>query len=165
MGKIMPEEAIQDMTRAERILAHYQDNYELHEDDRPYFDMINVAFKVIHADEDRDLSRRKLNQLFPQLRGKKMSRLIADVAFVYGEFYDINRQAMRIIQEKRHERVYESAMRAGEYAAAERALKAIDELHRLYEHKADLPNVHRKLKKVRRTTDPAALDQLKKDSA
>jgi hypothetical protein len=158
MSKIMPSEAAAQLNQIERILAHLQDDYALSEEDSLYLDKLNMVFKIIHGEEDRDLARKKITMQFGAGNHKK---LIDDCTAVYGDFFIVNRVAMRIIQEKRHERVYEAAMRNQDYPAAERALKAIDQLYRLYEKNDDVPLGGRRLPKVKRTANPEALENIK----
>lgn len=158
--KKLPNEAIEDLTFSERIIAHFEDNYEVLEEDQVRFNQVNVAFKVIHGSDNDEYARRKLKVLFPELDTQKLTRIINDSVEIYGDFFVVNSNAMRVIQEKRHERVYESAMRHGDHAAAERALGAIDKLHRLYMSTAvSAPST--RLPKTRRTSDPQALQKLK----
>jgi hypothetical protein len=155
--KKMTEEAAQELSQVERILAHVQDNYELLEDDRPYYDTITQCFRLIHGDEDKEASRKKIKQCFP---GSNHRELIDHVTMVFGDFFIINRAAMRIIQEKRYQALYDSALRGGDYATAQRCLNAIDKIHRLNEKHDDLPITNRKLPKVEINSNPTTLKQL-----
>lgn len=152
----MPEEILA-LNIEDRILAHINDGYNLPDEDKPYLDTINMAFKLIHGEEDRDTIPKKLKTIFGHLKSKEIQKLIDDVTYVYGDFFLINRTVMRIIQERRHERVYEAAFQSGDYPASERALKSIDELNNLYSTRDTIPNSVRKMPRVKRTTDPAAL--------
>ena len=154
----MTPEAAAELDQIERIVAHVDQNYELLEEDEAYFEQITQCFRMIHEDNDKEASRKKIKRVFP---GADHRRLIDDVTRVYGDFFTINQSAMRIIQEKRHQSLYEAAIRGGDYAAAERALQSIDKLHRLYEKHDDLPITNRRLPKVKLTNDPAALKSLK----
>lgn len=160
-NKFMPQEAAEQLNPIERIIASIQDDYALSEEDQVYLDQLNAVFKIIHGEEDRDAARKKITMQF----GKgNHAKLIDDCVAVYGDFFTINGAAMRIIQEKRHERVYEAAMRAGEYAAANRSLKAIDELYRLYHKVDDAPIANRRLPRVVRSSNPEALKNLKENA-
>jgi len=159
--KKMPPEAAAELDQVERIIAHLEENYELLEQDEEYFDRINLVFKLIHGEEKRDVARKKITAVL----GKgNHTKIMDDCVRVYGDFFIINTAAMRVIQEKRHERVYEAAMKAQDFQAAERALKAIDQLHRLYTRTGDMPITNRKLPKVKLVTDPAALENIAADA-
>lgn len=156
--KQLTEEAYKELNQVERILAHFHDNYELSEEDEAFLKQVNLVFKVVHQDEDEGSARKKITALL----GKGNHKNLLDACTqVYGDFFMINQAAMRIIQEKRHERLYEAAMRNMDYPAAERALAAIDKLHRLYEKADSLPISSRKLPKVTRTQDPIALRSIR----
>lgn len=155
----MPE-AILELSIAERILAHIREQYTLPVEDRSYLDTVNAAFKIIHGEEDKENIPKKLRMMFTDMANKEISQLIDDVTFIYGDFFVINQAAMRVIQERRHERVFEAAMAEGDYQAAERAAKSIDQLHRLYDVRDKLPSTSRKMPKVIRTSNPAALKKL-----
>jgi hypothetical protein len=158
--KMTPEAAAQ-LDQVERIVAHVDDNYELLEDDLPYFEQLTQCFRMIHDDNDKESSRKKIKMMFP---GCDHRKLLDDTVRVYGDFFIINRAAMRIIQEKRHQALYDAAIRGDDFATAERCLIAIDKLHRLYEKHDDMPATHRQLPKVRLTTDPKALETLKQNA-
>lgn len=155
----MPDEIL-ELSVAERILAHIQEQYDLPEEDAAYLNNVNAAFKIIHGEEDKENISTKLKMMFGHLGNKKIEQLVDDVTFIYGDFFVINQAAMRVIQERRHERVFEAAMKDNDFQAAERAAKAIDQLHRLYDVRDKLPSTSRKLPKVRRTTNPQALKKL-----
>jgi hypothetical protein len=160
--KKMTPEAAEELDQVERIIAHIENNYELLEGDQEYFDKLTQCFRMIHEDDDKEASRKKIKKMFP---GENHRRLIDDVTRVYGDFFVINQSAMRIIQEKRHQQLFEAAMRGGDYATAQRCLAAIDKLHRLYEKHDDLPITNRKLPKVKLTTNPDALKKLRQHVA
>jgi hypothetical protein len=157
--KQLSEEAYSELDQVERILAHFHDNYELSEEDDAFLKQVNIVFKIIHHDEDEGSARKKIKTLLGE--GVKAKKIIDACTQIYGDFFTINQAAMRIIQEKRHERVYEAAMRNQDHPAAERALAAIDKLHRLYEKADSLPISSRKLPKIVRTADPAALKAIR----
>lgn len=160
MEKILSIEEYSELTQAERIILHLKEGYELDDTDAMYFKKVNMAFKVIHGEEADDAVRTKINILFPDLSTKEKGQLISDVTMVYGDFFTINQDAMRIIQEMRHERVYEAALAAGDYSSAERAANAIDKLVKDAALSQGAP-LSRKLRKIRRTSDPSALNNLK----
>jgi len=159
----MPAEVAEVLTRVERIQAHFNDQYQLHDEDIEYLDKISTVFKIIHAEDERDLARGKIKQLYPDLSPAHIKNLIDDAMDVFGDFFEMNSDAMRIIQEKRHQRVYEAAMRAEDYPAAGRALKSIDQLYDLYNPKKTGRASTTKLPLVRRTSDPTALKKLTGD--
>lgn len=155
--KTMPEEVYKTMGRADRIVAHLEHNYELDEEDMEYFEKITMVFKIIHGAKNDEVARKKIMMVL----GAGNHRSLIDAAtVVYGDFFVINQAAMRVIQEKRHEQVYQSAMISGDYASAQRCLASIDRLHRLYDKGDSQPITNRRLPKVRRTSDPEALKKL-----
>lgn len=159
--KIMPPEAAEQLDRIERIKAHLENDYELLEEDREYFDRLNIVFKLTHGEENPDVAMKKITAV---LGAGDHSSLIDDCSILYGDFFTINGAAMRVIQEKRHERVYEAAMSAQDFASAEQALKAIDNLYRLYNDTDDLPISNRRLPGVKLTSNTEALQILLKNN-
>ena len=159
----MPLEVRKELSQVERILAHYSDSYELDEQDAAYLDQLDQVFKIIHGEEDRDDAREKIKHLFELQSPKEITRIIDDTMAVYGDFFSMTKEAMRVIQEKRHTRLYQAAMRNGEYASANKALKAIDDLHDLYKFTGGRSQANTRLPRVRRTTDPDALRTITKD--
>lgn len=157
----MTPEAAEQLSQIERIVAHVDDNYELLEEDQQYFDQLTQAFRIIHEDTNKEASRKKIKRMFPKANHRK---LIDDVTRVYGDFFVINRSAMRIIQEKKYQVLYEAAIRGGDYGTAQKCLSSIDKLHLLYEKQDDLPMTHRQLPRVRLTTNPEALEKLKQNA-
>jgi len=160
--KTMPEEARQQLSQVERIKAHFDDGYFLEQEDEQYLEQIDIAFRVVYAEENQRAARAKIKRLFPDLSTKEIGKLIEDATFVYADFFDITKKAMRIIQEKRYNRLYELCIRNDEYGAAERVLGKIDKLHDLYSpDKGSMINA--RLPIVRRTNNPAALSILTHD--
>ncbi len=145
------------MSIVERIKAYYDNQYKLNEEDEAYLEKLNMVFKCIHNEERQDVARQKINILL----GKgNHQRIINHTVAVYGDFFEMNKDVMRIIQEKRHQRLYESALRAEEFAAAERALKAIDQLYHLYSKDSGMRVASTSLPRTRRTSNPEALKGL-----
>lgn len=159
MSKPMPEE-IQELEQCERLLAHLEDGYDLDAEDAEHMRTLTSAFKLIHDEESQDTVLSKLKTVFHDKSGKQIEQILNDTTFVFGDFFVVNQAAMRIIQERRHERIFEAALAAGEFKAAESAAKSIDQLNHLYDVKNRVPNSNRKLPKVRRTSDPATLKKL-----
>lgn len=155
--KIMPIEVRKELSQVERCLAYYSDGYELDEQDAAYLDQLDQVFKIIHGQEDRDEAREKIKHLFELEEPKQIKKIIEDTMAVYGDFFTMSKEAMRIIQEKRHTRIYMGAVRNGEYASANKALKAIDDLYDLYKPDPSGSTANTRLPRVLRTTDPAAL--------
>lgn len=159
--KQLPEEVADELSTVERIQAHYDDQYALSEEDGIYLDKLNMVFKCIHQEENRDISRAKLKMLLGEGDHQK---IIDDTVAVYGDFFDINKKVMRVIQEKRYQRLYESAMRANEYAPAGRALNSIDRLQSLYTESGDDIQLPKNLPRIKRTSNPEALASLINDN-
>ena len=159
-SKQLPKEVADELTTVERIQAHYDSQYELSTEDEIYLDKLNMVFKCIHQEENQEVSRTKIKML---LGDGNHQQLIDDTVAVYGDFFDINKKVMRVIQEKRYQRLYESAIRADEFAAAGRALNSIDRLQSLYTEAANDINVPKKLPRVKRTSNPEALTNLTED--
>ena len=159
MSNQMPDEILA-LSIAERILSHIKDQFTLPEEDKAYLATVNAAFKIIHGEEDKENIPKKLRLMFEHLSNKAIAQLIDDVTFIYGDFFVINQAAMRVIQERRHERVFEAAMLSQDFAAAERAAKSIDQLHRRYDVRDKLPSTSRRLPKVVRTSNTSALKKL-----
>lgn len=146
-----------DLTQVERIQAHFDDGLLLDEADVEYLNAINMVFKIIHNEENHDASRRKLRALMPNKTAEQLAKMIEDAMQVYGDFFRMSVEATRVIQVKAHQRVYEGALLAGDFATADTVLNRIDKLLGLHEANPAVNSVSKKLPTVRRTTDVAAL--------
>ena len=155
----MPQEAKDQLSQIERLAAYYNDSYELDDEDAQYLERLDICFKMIHAEEERESAREKIRKLFSLQNPEAVTRLIDDCMSLYGDFFRINNEVMRVIQEKRHTLAYMKAQRDGEHAAAIRALQSIDKLYGLYGTRPDAP-VDTKLPRTVRTSDPVALKKL-----
>lgn len=158
--KEMPEEVARILSQTERIQAHFNDQYELSEEDAKYLDKVNTVFAIIHGESDNDMAREKIRVVFKMDGNKQISDLVNAARLIYGDFFEMNRDVMRIIQEKRHQRTYEAAMRNADYPAAERALKSIDQLYQLYQRGTDTSRANTALPQTRRTSNTGALKKL-----
>ena len=159
MSKIMPDEVKEQLSQVERLQAYYNDSYELDEEDAKYLEQLDITFKMIHAEEERESAREKIRKLFNLREPAAVTQLIDDCLSLYGDFFRINNEVMRVIQEKRHTRAYMRAQRDGEHSAAIRALQSIDKLYDLYGTKVAAP-VEKKLPKVKLTSNVSALKKL-----
>lgn len=158
--KKMSKEVAESLTQVERIIAHLENGYELLEDDHAYFDQISMAFRIIFAAETQQKARQKIVAVI----GKQpnLKKLIDDTVAVFGDFFLVNKNAMRVIQEKRHMYIHNKAIASDDLATAEKALVAIDKLYYLYDKEDKLPASSRKLPIVKRSSDPHVL-QLQKN--
>jgi len=155
----MPQEAYEELTQVERIKAHLEHNYTISEEDGEYLAQLMEIFRIVQGDEYAQ-ARQKISQLYRhKFDRKRVERLIKDCTAVFGDFFEINQLAMRIIQLKRHERLYEAALRGKDFVAAGRELAAIDKLSDLYGPGTKKAAIG-KLPRIRRTSDPSALRNL-----
>lgn len=161
--KTMPEEVKVQLSQVERIKAYFEDSYELDDDDQAYLHKIDLVFKVVHADDNINDARAKLKHLFPELNLTGINLLIKNAQAIYANFFDINEEVMKVMQEQRRMKIYHAALRSGDTQAANAALTAIDKLHGLYLKKPKGAKINIPLPVVRRTADPAALKNLNKD--
>lgn len=154
--KKMPSEAAEQLTQVERLMAHINDGYEVLPEDAAYFEEISQTFRIIFDAETPEQARRKMVAILGKKRN--LSKLIDDTVAVYGDFFLINKNALRVIQEKRHLYVYKRALADGDNASAEKALTAIDKLYHLYSKEDELPTSAQKLPKIERSSDPRILE-------
>lgn len=157
--KPMPEKVAKQLSAAERIKAHFESSYELSDEDQEYLHDIDLAFRVTFGEPDRNDAREKIKHLFPKKTPLEIQHLIRDVGQIYGDYFEVSKTVMKVLQEKRHMRVYQDSCRQGEMSAANRALTAIDKLYDLYTPDKNKAKA-RKLPAVRRTNDPKALETI-----
>lgn len=150
--KIMPAEVAEELTQIERLVAHIENGYALYPEDRERMELLSQCFRIIYDCETPEKARRKLTAFFD--KSLDLALLVDETTLVFGDFFKINKDALRIIQEKRHLDVYRMAMQSCDYDAAERALGSIDKLYLLYDKNDKEPYKDTKLPIVRRSSDP-----------
>jgi len=158
--KILPPEVAEELTQIERLVAHIDNGYALLDEDRERMEVLGQCFRIIYDCESPEKARRKMMAFFSS--DIDLAKLVDDTTLVFGDFFKINKDALRVIQEKRHLDVYRMAISAENYDAAERALAAIDKLYLLYDKNDTEPYKDTKLPVVRRTSDPKAFHEQQK---
>lgn len=160
--KKMPKSVANDMTQVERIVAHVENGYELLEEDIEYFEEINQAFRIIFSAESPDQARSRLRAFFKFGKGTLINKVIDDTTTVYGNFFVVNKNALRVIQEKRHLAMYHRALRDNNLEVAQKSLVSIERLYLMYTREEESTSTSRKLPRVRRSSDPQVfIDQQK----
>lgn len=162
-NKEMPDSVAEEMTQIERLVAHVENGYKIREEDEEYFETINMAFRVIFAADSPDQARKRINGLFlTKTSPKFVTKIIDDVTVIYGDFFEVNKNALRVIQEKRHLSLYHRALREDNIEVAEKALAAIDRLYLLHSPSEGTSSKRRKLPKIKRTSDPGVFIEQQK---
>lgn len=132
------------------------EGYELLDEDQEKMEQVDVAFRIIYKAENPDRARKLLARQYPK---KRLDLIIDLVTQLYGDFFDVNKEALRIIQHKRYERMILRAERAENWDLVEKLSGRIDKLFDLYNPDDKRKMVRRKLPTIRRSSDPAVLAQ------
>ncbi|MEL6142778.1 MAG: hypothetical protein AAFU67_14305, partial [Bacteroidota bacterium] len=153
--KKLDDESAAALSLEERLEAYVHENYELRPEDQEIMEAVDMAFRLIHTCEDVAKARKLLHRQFPQ---KNKSHLIRLATVIYGDFFHVNREAMRITQHLRYERWIRKAEAAGELDVVDRMSGKIDKLFGLYDQTAKEPNKAYKLPRVSRSSDTQVLE-------
>ncbi|MEM9836170.1 MAG: hypothetical protein AAF828_06695 [Bacteroidota bacterium] len=154
--KKLPDDPTNSLTLAERLEAYMLENYELLEEDREKMKQVDLAFRIIYKAENPDRARKLLARHLPP---GSLNKVIDLVTRLYGDFFDVNKEALRIIQHKRYERMIRHAEILENWDLVERLNGRIDKLFDLYNQEDTRKTVRRKLPKIRRSSDPKVLQE------
>lgn len=147
-----------EMTRNEKIIAHYVHDLKLSEKDEAYRLLMETANKYNLAGRTRMSIARMLEKKHG-VRKSKAYQVIRDSEEVFGEIGKSNREGLRYVQTEWYKRM----ARRLEKENPELAIlchQRIDKINGLEDHKSKTINIKKVLmpKQLIFTTDPEALD-------
>ena len=148
-----------DMTRNEKIVAHYIQGMELSKDDEGYRLLLEEANKVQLAGKSRQYTAAYLKQQHG-VKKSKAYKVITDAIEVFGDINKSSREGLRYLQTEWYTRMADKLERDGEHELAIKCRERIDKINGLEEKKAQKININTVLmpKQLIFTTDPQALD-------
>jgi hypothetical protein len=156
--KKLPDNPTESLTLAERLEAYMVEGYELLEEDREKMEQVDIAFRMIYKAENPERARKLLARQYP---GQKLDVIIDLTTQLYGDFFDVNKEALRIIQHKRYEQLINRAMTADNLELVDKFMGKLDKLFDLTNPDDKRKMVRRKLPKIVRSSDPQVLiDQI-----
>ncbi len=154
--KRMPQEVINELSQVERIQAHIQDNYELLSEDESYYQVLEKVFILVFKKSYRRQATTTVRSYFPEYNPVE---LLDHTITVFGDFFEVNKQAKRYLQEQRHLRIYNKCMEQKEYFTAEAALSSIDKLYGLYDTSDMGQEIGELPGPLKRSSNPALLSK------
>ncbi|MEO1258487.1 MAG: hypothetical protein AAFZ15_06810 [Bacteroidota bacterium] len=147
-----------DMTRNERVVAHYIQGMELSKDDEAYRLLLEEANKVQLAGKSRQYTAAYLKQQYGVARSKAY-KVITDAIEVFGDVNKSSREGLRYLQTEWYTRMADRLENSGEFELAIKCRERIDKINGLEDRKGNVINIKKVVqpKSIIFSTDPKAL--------
>lgn len=147
------------MTRIEKIIAHYVHDLSLSDGDEEYRQLLEAANKYNLAGRTK-MEIAKLLEKKHSIKKSKAYQVINESEELFGEIGKSNKEGLRHIQTEWYKKLARKLEKEKNYELAILCRQRIDKINGLEEKKGNTININKVLmpRQLIFTTDPAALD-------